>query len=149
MAVAEVGFQHNTLPNYKDSPTNLRYNRAFVFGAGADGPAYPCTGTPAQCANDGYVSPNSWGYRLLVYQTYSNLFYGVTMIPQIFWSDDVKGVAADGAFNEGHQALGLSVKFSYEKKYTLELGTTTYNHHATYDPLRDRDFYSATLSVNF
>ena len=146
--VGEVGMQRNNLPNYHDSPTTLRYNRAFVFGPGADG-VNPCTGTPEQCANDGYVSKFSWGYRLLGYQTYPNLFWGVTVIPQVFWSQDVKGVAADSAFSEGKQALGLSVKFSYNKKYTLELGSTTYNHRAHYDALRDRDFYSATFAVNF
>lgn len=146
--VGEVGMQRNNLPNYHDSPTTLRYNRAFVFGPGADG-VNPCTGTPEQCANDGYVSKFSWGYRLLGYQTYPNLFWGVTVIPQVFWSQDVKGVAADSAFSEGKQALGLSVKFSYNKKYTLELGSTTYNHKAHYDALRDRDFYSATFAVNF
>ena len=146
--VGEVGMQRNNLPNYHDSPTTLRYNRAFVFGPGADG-VNPCSGTPEQCANDGYVSKFSWGYRLLGYQTYPNLFWGVTVIPQVFWSQDVKGVAADSAFSEGKQALGLSVKFSYNKKYTLELGSTTYNHRAHYDALRDRDFYSATFAVNF
>ena len=50
---------------------------------------------------------------------------------------------------ETKQTLGLSVKFSYNKKYTFELGSTTYNHKAHYDALRDRDFYSATFGVNF
>ena len=161
--VGEIGAQKNNLPNYKDNPNNTRYNRGFVFGAGANplyGPLGCTTGapgsntTPAQnnkynCANDGYVTPFSWGYRLLGYQTYSNLFWGVTVIPQVFWSHDVKGYAADSAFVEGRQTLGLSVKFSYNKMYTLELGSTMYNHKAHYDTLRDRDFYSATFSVNF
>jgi len=161
--VGEVGAQRNNLADYRDSPNNTRYNRGFVFGAGANplyGPLGCTTGapgsntTPAQnnkynCANDGYVTPFSWGYRVLAYQTYSNLFWGVTMIPQVFWSHDVKGYAADSAFIEGRQTLGLSVKFSYNKMYALEFGSTMYNHKAHYDALRDRDFYSATFSVNF
>jgi hypothetical protein len=61
----------------------------------------------------------------------------------------VKGVSVDSQFLEHRQTLGLSAKFSYAKKYTLELGAVTYNHNAKYDPLRDRDFYSATVGMSF
>jgi len=152
--VAEAGFQWNNLPDYR-SGNPVRYNRAFIFGTGSS-PLYggnTCTlglnTTPENCANDGYVSKFAWGYRLKLDVTYNDVFSGVAVTPSVFWSQDVKGVSADSQFNQDRQTLALGVKFSYNKKYALELGATTFNHSAKYDPLRDRDFYSATLSVAF
>ena len=100
--------------------------------------------------NDGYISRFAWGYRAKLDLIYNNVFdSGVTVTPSIFFAHDVKGVSVDSQFLEHRQTLGLSAKFSYAKKYTLELGAVTYNHNAKYDPLRDRDFYSATVGMSF
>lgn len=159
--VAEAAYQWNNLPDYKSDPTALRYGRGFVFGPGSS-PLYggntcqlpsPLGGTlnttSAGCANDGYVSKNAWGYRMKLDVTYNDIFYGVAVTPSVYWSHDVKGYSADGQFNEGRQALGLAVKFSYAKKYSLDIGATSFNRNAKYDPLRDRDFYYATANISF
>ncbi len=152
--VAEAAAQWNDLPGYKDNPSALRYNRAFIFGAGS-APGYggstcgTLNTTAAGCANDGYVSGFAWGYRLKLDVTYNDVFAGVALTPSVFWSHDVKGFAADGQFNEDRQVLGLGVRFSYNRQYTLDLGATKFNGNAKYDPLRDRDFYSATMNVAF
>jgi hypothetical protein len=153
--IAEAGFQWNNLPDYKKDPNALRYNRAFIFGAGS-APGYggdTCTAglntTPEGCDNDGYVSKFAWGYRLKLDVTYNDVFAGVAVTPSVFWSHDVEGVSADSQFNEDRQTLALGVKFSYNKRYTLDLGATMFNHDAKYDPLRDRDFYSASFNAAF
>ena len=46
------------------------------------------------------------------------------------------------------KTLGLGLKFSYNKKYTLEMNYVDYAN-ADFDPLQDRDFYSASVSVTF
>lgn len=153
--VAEAGFQWNNLPDYKNNPNALRYNRGFIFGAGSH-PAYggSTCGTlnisPDGCKNDGYVTPFAWGYRVKGELTYNDVFQsGVTVQPSVFFSHDVKGYSVDNQFLQKRMALGLGTRFTYKKKYTLELNAIRYNTHATYDPLSDRSFYSANLSASF
>jgi hypothetical protein len=101
------------------------------------------------CKNDGYVTDLAWGYRLRVSADYSNMFNsGVTMTPSLFWSQDVEGVSMDPTFNQGRATLGLGLKFTYNKKYTFDTNWVQYTNN-TYDPLFDRDYYSASLAVTF
>ncbi|MCX7171761.1 MAG: DUF1302 family protein, partial [Proteobacteria bacterium] len=148
--VGEVGYQWN---NKRD---DKRYNRNFIFGIGPDPTLGGNTcGTfnrqPDGCSsNEGYVTKNSWGYRLLARLEYPNVYNtGVTVFPMVFYSQDVKGYAADGAFLEDRTTTGLGVRFSYMKKYNLEFNYTTYGDRAKFDPLRDRDYYSANASITF
>jgi hypothetical protein len=46
------------------------------------------------------------------------------------------------------EVLGLGLKFTYNKKYTLELNMVDYAND-TYDPLFDRDYYSVSAGVTF
>ena len=104
---------------------------------------------PNGCKNQGYVTDFSWGYRLRASADYNNVLNtGVTVTPSVYWAHDVKGVSMDPTFNEGRRALGLGVKFSYAKKYTLGLDYVTY-HDGGFDPLFDRDYYSASVAVTF
>jgi hypothetical protein len=150
--IAEVGFQANNLPDYKKDPTALRYGRPFIFGPGTNA-SYggTCAGNinAAGCENDGYITKNAWGYRLKGELTYTDLIPGVTVYPSLYWSHDVSGYSLDGQFSEGRQSLAPSVRFSYAKKYTLELGAVFYNRNAKYDPLRDRDSFSMNVGMSF
>jgi hypothetical protein len=104
---------------------------------------------PNGCKNDGYITDHAWGYRLRVTADYNNVFNsGITVTPSLFWSHDVDGVSMDPTFIEDRQTLGLGLKFSYNKKYTLEMNYVDYAN-ADFDPLQDRDFYSASVSVTF
>jgi hypothetical protein len=157
--VGEIGYQKVNVP---DSATDVRYGRPFVFGIGTH-PGYgplaaavpggcPVLNTPNQpgCENAGFVSENSWGYRLRGQLAYQNAFnLGVTLRPGLFWGHDVKGVSADGQFSEGRGTLGATLGFEYQKAYTLELGYVTYSNSAKWDPLRDRDYYSVSFSATF
>ncbi|WP_290866606.1 DUF1302 domain-containing protein [Aquabacterium sp.] len=154
--IAEAGFQWNDLPNYKKDPTAVRYGtRAFIFGPGSSASYGGSTcGTlnisSAGCKNDGYVTPFSWGLRAKFDLTYNNVLdTGVTVVPSIFLSQDVYGYSVDSQFLQGRRAIGLGSRFEYAKKYTLDLNYVTYNHHATYDAYRDRDYFAATLGVSF
>lgn len=149
--VAEAGFQWNNLPDYKDG-TSVRYGRPYVFG-----PAYsasyfgtcPQANTDEGCTNDGYMSKFAWGYRMKLDVTYNDVFYGVAVTPSVYFSHDVKGYSVDSQFVEDRMALGVGVKFNYNKKYSLDVGATMFNHSAAYDALRDRDFFYATASMLF
>ena len=157
--VGEVGMQHVNVP---DNETGARYGRSFVFGIGT-APSFgplatatpggcPLLNTPNNpgCENDGYVTSFSWGYRLRGQLAYANAFdLGFTIKPSVFWGHDVSGVAADGQFNEGRGTLGLNLGFEYAKAYTLDLGYVAYRNAAKWDPLRDRDYVSISVSASF
>ena len=54
----------------------------------------------------------------------------------------------DPAVIEDRMTLGLGVKFNYNKKYVLDLNYVSYDND-NFDPLFDRDYYSAAVSVTF
>ncbi|MBP9591693.1 MAG: DUF1302 family protein, partial [Steroidobacteraceae bacterium] len=95
------------------------------------------------------ITDYAWGYRVRVNLDYNNVFNsGVTVSPSVFWSHDVDGISIDPAFIEDRSVLGLGVKFNYNKKYLLELNYVEYADN-NFDPLFDRDYYSAAISVTF
>jgi hypothetical protein len=105
--------------------------------------------SPLGCKNDGYITDSAWGYRLRVSADYLNVGNsGIAVTPSVFWSHDVDGISMDPAFIEDRQVLGLGVKFTYNKKYVLDFNWVDYAND-NYDPLFDRDYYSAALSVTF
>jgi len=148
LLIGEVGFQ------WADLDDSVRHNRAFIFGPGAHA-AYgaPCSTlniSKEGCRDEGYATDFSWGYRLKLELTYNNIVNtGVTFQPSVFWSHDVEGWSIDNQFAEGRMALGLGARFSYAKRYSLDLGAVRFNKNADYDPLRDRSFYSATVGMSF
>ena len=165
--IGEVGMQWNDIPDYKKTG-NVRYGRGFMWGYGSsetwpvpnggDTCFPPFAGTAAGsfynpssrgCKNDGYITDNAWGYRLRVSADYLNVVdSGITVTPSVFWSQDVDGVSMDPAFIEDRSVLGLGLKFTYNKAYVFDLNWVQYADNG-YDPLQDRDFYSASFSVTF
>ena len=177
--VGEVGSQWNNVPDYKDGSLRYGRGfmfgtgstPAFVtsgpegqpgFGAASGGnlclpymqnfsvaPNSQYNAQPNGCTNDGYITDFAWGYRLRVSMDYNNVGdSGVTVTPSVFWSHDVDGVSIDPAFIEDRQTLGLGLKFNYNKKYTVDLNYVNYGDE-NFDPLFDRDYYSAAVSVTF
>jgi hypothetical protein len=73
---------------------------------------------------------------------------GVTLTPNVYWSHDVSGVSLDPTFNEGRKTLGLGLKATYNKRYTFDLSYVSYADN-NFDPLFDRDYYSAAVGMTF
>ena len=153
--VGEVAFQQADVGN---TFTGLRYGRAFIFGAAAheDNTANLCLNVSAVnssvdgCKNDGFVTKNSWGYRLRLGLEYPG-FMGTsaTFYPTLSFSHDVKGYSVDNQFIEDRQTLGLSGRWNINKVHNVEVSYVRYGDQAKYDPFRDRDFYSLVLSTSF
>jgi hypothetical protein len=171
LLIGEIGYQMNDIGNYKKG--GVRYGRGFMYGVGSNpalagqapvtagntctpkfvgAPTVPSSvynPSPLGCKNDGYITDSAWGYRLRVSADYLNVFNsGIAVTPNLFWSQDVDGISMDPAFIEDRQVLGLGVKFTYNKKYVLDLNWVDYADN-NYDPLFDRDYYSAAVSVTF
>jgi hypothetical protein len=157
--VGEYGAQWNNVPDYQDG--GRRYGRAFIFGLGTSptiaGGANLCAvpqalggnPQPQGCQNNGYITSFADGFRLRGTLTYNDVFMGVAVIPSLFWGHDLHGTSIDGQFNAGKDTVAVGVKFDFNKKYTLDLGYVTFGNSGTYDNFRDRDFYSAAVSVTF
>jgi hypothetical protein len=104
---------------------------------------------PNGCRNDGYITDFAWGYRIRASVDYNNVMNsGVTLTPNVYWSHDVSGVSLDPTFNEGRKTLGLGLKATYNKRYTFDLSYVSYADN-NFDPLFDRDYYSAAVGMTF
>lgn len=152
--LGEVAFQWNDLNDYKRG--GLRFGRGFIFGNGSSstyGGDLCASGANNQvdgCKNDGYVTKEAWGYRLLARLEYTNVLdTGVTVYPSIYFAHDVHGYSVDSQFLQDRKVTNFGLRFSYMKNYNLEFNYATFSKDAKYNDLRDRDFVSANLSVTF
>ena len=155
------------LPNLPNAGNDVRYGRAFTFGTawhqaytnpalstreGCNAANTAGMVTPANCAQDGFVTTFSWGYRLLGELEYPNAVAGWTAKPRLYWAHDVKGNAADGAFLENRRTLGTGVALSRlenGRRLTMDLAYTRFIDAARWDTYRDKDFLAASLNVAF
>ncbi|MBK7658874.1 MAG: DUF1302 domain-containing protein [Betaproteobacteria bacterium] len=119
----------------------------------------------------GFVTTSSWGYRLLGRLEYNNALLGGNLSPRLAWSHDVKGTSP--TFNEGAKSASLGVAWDYQRKWLVDMQYTAYmggrnycgtdtppagssvtpGQSASYcsgaNPLKDRDFYSLSVSYSF
>ncbi len=98
----------------------------------------------------GFVTESSWGYRARIVADYSDVFAGVNLKPVLAWSHDVEGFAPQpgGAFREGQQSLGLTLKADYLATYNASIAYTQYMG-GDYSVISDRDFASISIGMQF
>ena len=164
--VSEIGYT-----KYSGLPTGQKFS----------GPAtgLPATAFAAQLASvgafaqqtDGFITDNSWGYRVVGRLEYSNLVYGANVAPRIAFNHDVKGVSQ--TFNQETKSYSLGANFDWQKKLTLDLSYNSFFGGRSYcgtdsvasaqvllsgqprsycssaNPIKDRDFYSVVVSYSF
>ncbi len=136
--IGEVGFSH--VHDLDESQDAIKFSRSGIYDPASD----------AEFDNDGFVTQNSWGYRARLMAEYSDVFSGINLKPVLAWSDDVKGFAPQpgGAFREGQQSLGLTLKADYLSMYNAEISYTQYMG-GDYSMVKDRDFASVSVGVQF
>lgn len=140
----EIGFKHvHGLPD----PRVRRYGRSEVFGYGPV-PWVSCTGTAIACTDAGYVSANSWGYRLRAQLSYTGWISSVTLSPSLALGHDVKGWSPDGLFIEGRKLARIALRADTKSGQFAELAWQT-TWGAIYDNLRDRDAASLVVGTRF
>jgi hypothetical protein len=118
---------------------------------------------------DGWLTDFSWGYRLAARMEYSNALFGGNVSPRLAWSHDVRGVSP--TFNQDAKSWSLGVSWDYQRKWVVDAQYTSFLGGRTYcgtdtvatsvpptqsaswctsaNPLKDRDFYSFTISYSF
>ncbi|HET9651712.1 MAG TPA: DUF1302 domain-containing protein [Usitatibacter sp.] len=162
--VGEAGFNW-----FHGLPSDVKFNGPAVF--------LPATQFGAQLSSafsvqtTGFLTDFSWGYRLLGRLEYSNLLMGGNVAPRLAFSHDVRGVGPN--FNEGVKSASLGVSWDYQRRWVVDAQYTSYFGGRTYcgtdvptpgstvtpgqpaswcssaNPLKDRDFYSVTVSYSF
>ncbi len=123
-----------------------RYGRPTVFGS-ATYNGICSAAVPKKCADDGFVTDFSWGYRARATFDYPDLFLGINAKPFVSWSHDLSGYASDGTYSQGRMALGVGVDFDYQA-YSLGASWTSF-FGGDYNYGKDRDFLSVSASVRF
>lgn len=146
----EVGVVHI------DSLGDERLGRNAAFGRSAPRNGTACNTvasgvTNRYCTDEGFATDWSWGYRLRASLEYSDVLPGINLIPAVNWRHDVEGYSYDpaGPFQEGQQALGLSLTANYLNDYSVELAYNAFFGSNDYSTLDDRDFASVSFKVDF
>ena len=98
--------------------------------------------------DDGFVTTNSWGYRIRAAANYPNVFAGVELTPSIAWAHDVNGTSPTPAFLEKRKAFSLALGANYLTKYRASIAYTWFMGGVA-NPGADRDFFSFTVSMDF
>jgi len=111
-----------------------RYGRDSVYGDITQG------------GRHGYYTANSWGYRAFANLKYSDVFAGINLVPNLFWSHDVDGYGP--VFNEGAKSVGLGLDADYRNTYTASISYTN-NFGGDFNTDIDRDFAALSVGVNF
>lgn len=139
--VGEVGLTH------VGGLGDTRYGRDAIYGSPES--IIPDSPTSAQANGwHGFVTKNSWGYRVRGILDYNDVFAGVNLKPNMAFSHDVDGYGPNGQFNEGAKAVSFGVDAEYQNTYTAALSYTNF-FDGRYNTLTDRDFVSMSVGVNF
>jgi len=137
--VGEVGYAH---VGGLESTSDVRYGRDAIFGSPTNAVAL------ARYGRHGFVTANSWGYRLRTVADYNNVFAGINLKPNLSFSHDVDGYGPNGLFNEGSKAVSIGLDAEYQNMYTASLSYTDF-FGGDYNMLVDRDFLAFSVGVNF
>ena len=175
--VGEVGYT-----KYSGLPTGLLFNGPATYLPATTQGAV--AGQAGSVQPGGYLTENSWGYRLAARADYANSLFGGNLAPRVAWAHDVKGVS--GTFNEGVKSLSVGGSLELKKQWLFDVSYTTFFGGNVYcgtyqvtnagqtalaaqiagvaalgrpaqgagwcsnaNPIRDRDFYSVSVSYSF
>jgi len=89
----------------------------------------PATGLPATAEGavagqagsvqpGGYVTENSWGYRLVGRLEYANALFGGNLAPRLAFSHDVSGVSQ--TFNQGVKSLSFGSNLEFQRRLSFD-----------------------------
>jgi hypothetical protein len=158
--VGEAGFNffHN-LPSDMKFAGPATYLPATAFGA--------LLTSGGSMQTTGFLTNFSWGYRVSGRLEYANALYGGALLPRMAFTHDVRGVGPN--FNENVRSASLGISWDYQRKWVVDTQYTSFFGGRTYcgtdvsgvpptqpasfcssaNPLKDRDFYSVSVSYSF
>lgn len=101
---------------------------------------------------DGFATPFSWGYRLVIAPTYNAVFdSGWNATPRLAFNHDVTGVTPGpgGNFIEDRKSLTLGLGFNYLSRWRVDLAYTNFFGGGINNLIKDRDFVAGSVSYSF
>ena len=162
--LGEVGMNYfHNLPTDVKFSGPATYLPATAFGA--------IVGSAFSVQNEGFLTQSSWGYRLAARLEYSNMLYGGNLSPRVAFSHDVHGVGPN--FNQDTKSASVGLSWDYQRRWLVDAQYTTFFGGRTYcgtdtppqgssvtpgqpaswcssaNPLKDRGFYSLSVSYSF
>ena len=107
--------------------------------------------TNQYCTNDGFVTADSWGYRLVGQLDYSNLLPAVVISPSLAFRHDVDGYSYQpaGPFEDGQMATTLGLQAVYLDRYKANASWTSFFGSNDYSTVDDRDYLAFSVSMSF
>jgi hypothetical protein len=118
----------------------MPYGRNSLFGA-----PQTVLGGPS---DEGFVTSNSWGYRIRAAAAYPNVFAGVELTPSIAWAHDVDGTSPTPTFIDGRKAFSVALSANYLTKYRASVAYTWFSGGYA-NTQTDRDFFSFSVAMDF
>jgi hypothetical protein len=155
---------------YHNLPKDVKFNAPAVYLPATQFGAVVSSAFSVQDP-DSFLTSYAWGYRLAARLEYANALFGGNLAPRYAWSHDVKGVSQ--VFNQGVKSQSFGISWDYQRKWIVDAQYTMYSGGRTYcgtdtppagsvvtpgqpadwcssaNPLRDRDFYSVSVSYSF
>lgn len=156
--VGEVGY------TYLDLPDGVLFNGP---GTHLPSPESSTTTSGGSSQPGGYVTRNSWGYRLVMRWDYSNAIGAATLSPRLAFSHDVDGVSP--TFNDSTKAATVGIGLNYKQNWQADISYTGFfggrtfsgtdtsgvpagqsaDYASSSNPLKDRDFLAVSVSYSF
>jgi hypothetical protein len=160
--IGEIGFNW-----FHNLPSTVKFNGPATFLPFTPGGAAAASLGSVQ--TDGYLTEFSWGYRLAGRLEYANALFGGNIAPRAAFAHDVKGLGPN--FNQGVKSASFGVSWDYQRRWIVDAQFTMYGGGRQYcgtdplpvaagsgqsqdfcssaNPLKDRDFYSISISYSF
>lgn len=163
--VGEVGFNW-----FHNLPDGVRFNAPAVYLPATQFGSVLSSAFSVQ-PDDSFLTEFSWGYRLATRFEFANALFGGNLSPRYAWAHDVRGSGPN--FNEGVKSQSVGVSWDYQRRWIVDAQYTMYSGGRTYcgtdapppgsvvtpgqpaswcsstNQIRDRDFYSLSISYSF
>ncbi|MGH8750381.1 MAG: DUF1302 family protein, partial [Burkholderiales bacterium] len=157
VVVGEAGYTYLKLPdgiNFNGPGTSLPSVGSFNAAGGS-------------FQRDGFVTRDSWGYRLVARLDYNNAIGAATLSPRLAFAHDVRGVSP--TFNQGTKTFTAGLNYNLRESFQVDLSYTNFFGGRTFsgtdvagvpagqsasfatgaNPVKDRDFASINFSYSF
>ena len=145
VALLEAAVTH--VHNLEDQSV-LRYEGPGTYTPG-DAATAAGQGVPQQ--TQGYATPTSYGYKLLLRTDYNNVFDRINLKPTLRWDQDLKGITPTPIANfvAGRRQLTAGLGYTYGGSISGDIAYTRFIGAGTQNLLRDRDYVEAVLKYSF
>jgi len=98
-----------------------------------------------------YATPNSWGYKVAVRESYNNVFGRLTVEPTLLFQHDVKGISPTPISNflENRKQVNAILGVNYLQSWNVDFGYSMFFGGGTQNLLTDRDYVDLAVKYSF